>query len=99
MQMHELEAYLGNFANDITDEQKAALLCVADEIDGVYASDGLTFDEYAARREAAYSAAVQYVMGDLGAAELRATQRVAADALLSAQMIGPDASFDRVWRR
>ncbi|MFC3454021.1 hypothetical protein [Amycolatopsis speibonae] len=64
MQLTELESYLGDFANDITSEQKDTLMRISDELDEKY-PQGEDFDEYQDEREEAFSTAVQYVMGDL----------------------------------
>jgi hypothetical protein len=66
MQPYELDAYLGDFADDLTADQKADLLRASDDIDAMYLQDDEA-DEYADERHAAFSAAVQYVMGDLDA--------------------------------
>jgi hypothetical protein len=64
MQLYELDAYLGDFANDVTEAQKAMLMRISDELDLLY-PPAEEFDEHEEERLAAFSAAVQYVMGDL----------------------------------
>jgi hypothetical protein len=80
MQMYALDNYLGDDAENLTDDQKALLLRASDHIDAEYPEDG-DLDEHGDDREAAFLAAVEYVMGDLSAEELLATQPVAAQAV------------------
>ncbi|MCU1687765.1 MAG: hypothetical protein JWQ81_8504 [Amycolatopsis sp.] len=79
MQRHELDAYLGDFANDLTADQKAELLSASDDIDALYPEDD-DLDE----RQAAFSAAVQYVMGDLDAPSAGDNLLIARNATASA---------------
>lgn len=90
MQRYELDAYLGDFADDLTEDQKADLLRASDEIDALYPDDD-DLDEYADERLAAFSAAVQYVMGDLDAASagdnLLMARSASASAMAAARQI------------
>lgn len=64
MQRYELDAYLGDAADQLTDTQKDDLLRTADDIDATYDEE----DD----RAVAFSAAVQYVFGDLDADDVGA---------------------------
>jgi hypothetical protein len=59
MQRHEIEAYLGDAFADLTGEQVDRLMAESDLIAALYP------DPDDARREDAFTAAVQYTLGDV----------------------------------
>lgn len=97
MQLIELDNYLGDFANDLTSEQKDTLMRVSDQLDEAF-PEGEDFDEYLDEREAAFSAAVQYVMGDLDVVsvgkDLSTVRLAMSKAMAAAQGITLAAAAD-----
>lgn len=70
MQDYELDAYLGDFARQVTDEQRAALHRAADAVAGRYPAPDL-----ADSRERAFSAAAQVILDDATLEEVAAAWR------------------------
>lgn len=97
MQRYELDAYLGDFADDISDGQKVALMRISDELEELYPPND-ELDEYGREREAAFSAAVQYVMGDLdtdsAGSNLLTARLDTADAMAAARQVAVMADAD-----
>lgn len=95
MQRHELEAWLGPALSDLAPEQVDRLIEAAQEIEQHYGDP-----DDADLREAALSAAVQYLLGDItpeqAAAELAAARLVQARASAAAQQIAAMMVFDGV---
>ncbi len=85
MQRYELEALLGPALEELAPEQVDRLLAEADDIAAYYPGDQDL-------REAALSAAVQYLLGELtpeqAAEQLRAARASAARASAAAQQVG-----------
>ena len=95
MQTHELMAWLGPAAAELTPEQIERLSTEADRIDARY-----PHPDYEEERQAALSAAVQYLLGettpgDAGRALIRA-RRVEAEALAASQQIAAMAVHDKI---
>lgn len=95
MERHEIEAWLGPAAEDLTDEQIGRLATAAGDIDGRYPDP-----DDADLREAALIAACQYLLGeitveqagtDLGRARM-AEQRARAAAMQVAVMAVQDGA-------
>lgn len=59
MNRNELDAFLGDFADTLTDEQADEILAAAEYLDQAY-----TGDDYANEREAMLSGIVQATLGD-----------------------------------
>ena len=74
MQRHELDAWLGDFADTLTDDQKDALAGAADGIEERYP------DEDDDRRQAAMIAASQVAFGDTTLTEAADAWRAAKQA-------------------
>lgn len=92
-QRHELEAWLGPALEELTPEQVDRLHQWTKNIAAYYPGEG---DEHL--REAALSAAVQYLLGDItpeqAAAELAAARLVQARASAAAQQIAAMMVWD-----
>lgn len=93
MQRYELDAWLGDAADDLTSEQIDRLMAEADRIADRYPDPD---DE--ADRQAALSAAVQYLLGDTRPTDaghhLNAARRAQAEAMAASQQIATMAVAD-----
>lgn len=81
MQPHEIDAYLGDFADKLDTDQKAELVAIAADLADRYQDSG---DAQAA----AFNAAVAYMLGDTNAdtaaAEYRNAQQIRDEKLAAA---------------
>lgn len=102
MQDHELNAYLGDFVDQLDDEGRDRLKRASDRIAETYPVDtddnDQPIDDYQDERITAFSAATQYVFGDLtvdDVAERLSKARVAlADEMITAREVAIEAIAD-----
>lgn len=93
MQRYEMDAWLGDAADDLTEDQIGRLMAEADRIDARYPDS-----DNEAERQAALTAAVQYLLGETRPTDagqrLNTARGVQAEAMAASKQIAAMAVAD-----